>query len=399
MALTPDFDSYPITFSIAAVEPQSRCVTVTWSDGRVSRFHNIWLRDNCPCPGCVHQVTKEQTFELVAVAPDIRPTAATVGPDGSLLVSWPDLHDSEFHAGWLRAHDYGDDARAERARVTETWDATLGEPPTFDAPSVLVDDDALYEWLQAFEQFGMTRLRNLAVNEDALPQLAARVGIVRDTNFGIFWDVWSETNPVTNANTALPLPPHVDLPTREYQPGVQFLHCLENEALGGDSIVLDGFRLAEQLRAESADDYEILTTVPWNWANRATSTDHRWTSPLLVTGRDGSLLEVRVGNWLRAPLDLAFDEVEAAYAAYRRLFEMTYRLDLQLRFRLEPGDVNVFDNRRILHARSEFTDVGGRRHLRGCYSERDEVRSRLRILERAKRADLVASTPSAASAL
>ncbi len=396
MAITPDFDSYPIDFSIRSTEIGPSWVELTWSDSRVSRFHNIWLRDNCPCPECVHQGTKEQTFELVAVPPSVHPVAVSLAGDGSLVVVWSnDGHSSEFHAGWLRSNCYSAQARAERVALTTTWDgSTWSVPPTFDGPAVLTDDAALYEWLVALRRYGVTRLRNVPCTDEAIGEVAGRIGIIRETNFGVLWDVWSEPNPVTNANTALPLPPHVDLPTREYQPGLQFLHCIANEAIGGDSILVDGFRIAELLRAESPNDYEILTTVPWSWSNRATTTDYRWRSPVIVTAPDGTVTEMRVGNWLRAPLDVPFEQVESAYNAYRRLFETTYRTDLQLRFRFEPGDLIAFDNRRALHARSEFTEVGGRRHLRGCYTERDELHSRLRMLERAMRERRVAQDSS-----
>jgi gamma-butyrobetaine dioxygenase len=392
VASTPDFDSFPIDQSIAAVDLQHAWIAVTWSDGRISRFHHIWLRDNCPCDACVHQVTKEQMFELVTVPADIHPLSATVGGDGSLAIEWAeDAHHSEMHAGWLRANAYDDDSRAERATAPITWDgSSFAVPPTFDGPAVLTDDDALLDWLTALSTYGVSRVRNLPTTETAIGDLVGRIGIVRETNFGLLWDVRSEPNPITNANTSLPLPPHVDLPTREYQPGLQFLHCLVNETEGGDNILLDGFRIAELLREESPEDYAVLTTVPWDWANRSRTSDYRWRSPLIVTHSDGSLKEVRVGNWLRSALDLPFDQVESAYRAYRRLFEMTYRADLELRFRLEPGDVMAFDNRRALHARSEFTDMSGRRHLRGAYSERDELHSRIRVLQRARRARRVA---------
>jgi gamma-butyrobetaine dioxygenase len=139
------------------------------------------------------------------------------------------------------------------------------------------------------------------------------------------------------------------------------------------------------LREESPEDFAVLTTLPWNWANRSKTSDYRWRSPLIVTNPDGTFKEVRVGNWLRMAVDLPFEQIEAAYRAYRTLFEMTYRADLQVRFRLDAGDAMVFDNRRALHARSEFTEMSGRRHLRGAYSERDELHSRLRMLERAMR--------------
>ena len=60
--------------------------------------------------------------------------------------------------------------------------------------------------------------------------------------------------------------------------------------------------------------------------------------------------------------------------------------EFALRFSYAPGDMVIFDNRRLLHARDAF-DVGqgGRRWLQGCYLERDEARSRLRMLRRAHR--------------
>jgi gamma-butyrobetaine dioxygenase len=394
VALTPDFDTYPIDFALESVSVEPRWLVVVWSDDRTSLFHHIWLRDNCPCELCVHQVTKEQTFELVTVSPEVRPQAAAIDDTGSLAVTWADDgHQSRFHTGWLRANCYSDEARAERLVTTRTWDSsTFSGPPTFDGSAVMSDDRALYEWLRALATYGISLVRGLPCTEAAVGDLVGRIGIVRETNFGVLWDVKSEPNPITNANTALPLPPHVDLPTREYQPGLQFLHCLVNETEGGDNILVDGYRIAGLLRDESPEDYETLTTVPWNWANRSKTSDYRWRSPLIVTDADGTLREVRVGNWLRAPLDVPFDQVEAAYRAYRRLFEMTYRADLQVRFRLDAGDAMVFDNRRALHARSEFTEMSGRRHLRGAYSERDELHSRLRLLERAMRQQRVGTS-------
>ncbi len=392
MALTPDFDTYPVEFTIATVEVQPAAVEVGWSDGRISRFHHIWLRDNCPCAECVHQITKEQMFELVAVSPDIHPTSASIGPDGSLDLSWIEdgepskIHRSEIHPGWLRANCYSTEARNERRSDQILWDTTtFREPPTFDGVAIMNDNDALLEWLIALRTYGVSRVQNVPCEVDAIGELVARIGFLRETNFGVIWDVKSEPNPITNANTALPLPPHVDLPTREYQPGLQFLHCIVNETVGGENVLVDGFRIAEILRNDHPDDYRVLTTVEWQWANRSTTSDYRFTSPLIVTNSDGSIKEVRVGNWLRGPLDVPFETVEAAYRAYRRLFELTYRADLQVRFRLAPGEVMAFDNRRALHARGEFVDMNGRRFLRGCYSERDELYSRIRMLQRGRR--------------
>jgi gamma-butyrobetaine dioxygenase len=401
MAFTPDFDSHPIEATITSAVPLAGWVEVVWSDGRASRFHHIWLRDNCPCEQCVHPVTREQMFEIISVPADLRPQRVWVDEEGSLAIAWPAVsdvpaHESHIHPGWLRRHAYDDASRQERSLEPVTWDAsTMPEPPTFDGRAIMEDDDALYEWLVALRTWGVSVVQNVPCEVDAIADLVARIGIVRETNFGVLWDVRSEPDPISNANTSLALPPHVDLPTREYQPGLQFLHCIVNETEGGENILVDGFRIAERIRAISPADYAILTTVPFQWANRSATSDYRWDAPIIVTNADGSLREVRVGNWLRAPLDVPFGVVEAAYAAYRRLFELTRADDLQLRFRLQPGEVMAFDNRRALHARGAFTDMSGRRFLRGCYSERDELMSRLRMIERERRACREAGAVSA----
>jgi gamma-butyrobetaine dioxygenase len=393
---TPDFDIYPLEPSVTDAVNAARWVEVSWADGASARFHHVWLRDNCACEQCVHPITKEQTFELVS-APAINPARAAVATaDGALEVVWAsDGHRSRYHPGWLRAHCY-DGVAADGDDGPVVWDgSTPGVPPTFDGPALLADDDALLEWLVALRAFGVSRLRGVPTGHDVVGDVARRVGIVRETNFGVLWDVRSEPEPITNANTPLSLPPHVDLATREYQPGLQFLHCIENSAIGGEGVYLDGFRVAQILRDEHPDDFRVLTSVPWQWANRSKITDYRWSSTPIVLDRFGTVVEVRVGNWLRAPLAAAFSEVEAAYAAYRRLFELTYRDDLAIRVSFTAGDLLAFDNRRILHGRDAYAMGDGGRWLRGCYSERDELDSRIRILERARRMSRVLAVRSA----
>jgi gamma-butyrobetaine dioxygenase len=47
---------------------------------------------------------------------------------------------------------------------------------------------------------------------------------------------------------------------------------------------------------------------------------------------------------------------------------------------MEPGECVIFDNRRILHARTAF--AGGERWLRGAYLDDDPYLSKMRVLER-----------------
>jgi gamma-butyrobetaine dioxygenase len=42
----------------------------------------------------------------------------------------------------------------------------------------------------------------------------------------------------------------------------------------------------------------------------------------------------------------------------------------------------MFDNNRVLHGRTGFDPEEGRRHLQGCYIDRDGPRSHYRVLSR-----------------
>lgn len=73
--------------------------------------------------------------------------------------------------------------------------------------------------------------------------------------------------------------------------------------------------------------------------------------------------------------------LEEFYAAYRLFAELLERPELRLDFRLAPGDCLVFDNTRLLHARTAFAESGGR-HLQGAYADIDGLLSALAVLRR-----------------
>lgn len=65
--------------------------------------------------------------------------------------------------------------------------------------------------LQHRSEYGLARLRAVPCEVDAVERIAARIGIVRESNFGRTFDVRSEAEPDSNANTSNALLPHTDL--------------------------------------------------------------------------------------------------------------------------------------------------------------------------------------------
>ena len=65
------------------------------------------------------------------------------------------------------------------------------------------------------------------------------------------------------------------------------------------------------------------------------------------------------------------------YAALKRLFGMMYDDKYHMHYTLQAGEVFVFDNARVMHARMPFT---GHRHVRLMHVATDEFDSRWRQL-------------------
>jgi gamma-butyrobetaine dioxygenase len=379
-----DYRTYPLISPLLRATLAPDRVEVTWADQRHSPFHHLWLRDNCPCPQCVYSVTREQTFEIADVPENLQPLSVEVDPEGALHVQWDDGHESRFDPGWLRAHAYDEASRAEQRVIRATkrrWLAGL-ELPVFEYEAVMEDPKALLDWLLAVRDIGLTQVRGVPTVPGSLTTLAQRISFIRESNFGVLFNVQSRADADSNAYTAFNLPLHTDLPTRELQPGLQFLHCLVNDAKGGDSRFVDGFAIAQTLRHEDLDAYRLLCEIPVEFRNKDRHSDYRCRAPVIALDALGEVAEIRMANFLRGPLNLPPELMLPYYRAYRRFIEMTREARFQFRQRLEAGQLWCFDNRRTLHARDAFDPASGARHFQGCYVDRDELLSRIWVLQR-----------------
>ena len=86
----------PIPVKIDLDEGGSR-VVVTWQDGRMLAHRAFELRAECPCAGCVDEVTGERTLRRENVDPGVR--AVEVGRVGryALRFQWSDGHNTGIY--------------------------------------------------------------------------------------------------------------------------------------------------------------------------------------------------------------------------------------------------------------------------------------------------------------
>ncbi len=75
-------------------------------------------------------------------------------------------------------------------------------------------------------------------------------------------------------------------------------------------------------------------------------------------------------------------EMSAFYETRKLFAELIYSTQNTVEFKLEPGQLAMFDNYRVLHGRRAFDASEGERHMRQAYMDRDTVSSRQKVLMR-----------------
>ncbi|MFC2966804.1 TauD/TfdA family dioxygenase [Acidimangrovimonas pyrenivorans] len=366
----------------ATLSAGPEALEIRWSDGTTGTFPYLWLRDTDPAG--FHPQTGERVFDLTSVPLDIAPERAEIERD-TLVVSWPDQSgESRFDLGWIKANRPGR-PRPDPAEVAPVvWRSGLGAQniPRAAAEQVLASEAALADWLRATKCYGLSIVDGLADTVEAGMAIARRAGHLRETNFGLTFEVVSKPDPNNLAYTSIALPLHTDLTNQELPPGYQFLHCLANEAQGGGSVFCDGKAVAEDLRAEDPDAFEILSTVSVPFRFHDAQTDIRSRKTVIELDRDGGVSEICFNAHLADILDLPATQMPAYYRAYRAFMARTRAPAYAVTLKLTGGEMVVFDNRRVLHGRTAFDPSTGFRHLHGCYVDRGEWDSRLRVLSR-----------------
>ncbi|WP_419841240.1 TauD/TfdA family dioxygenase [Candidatus Poriferisodalis sp.] len=382
--LTPDHYAYPWTaLASASLTPRGTAL-VSWPDGATLECHPMWLRENAPGPGGIDPVTRECELDPAHLHAGLSLSRICLD-NGALAVTFePERRNAAFHPGWLR--HVADLMHLPFAAVPPAvpWTAhEHAEPVTHDGPRVLGDGAALTAALCDLARYGLIRLQRCGTAPDALARVAGLIGAMRDSNFGLTWHVDVDITPTSLANTGQRLTPHTDLPTREVPPGLQMLHCVENSVDGGWSTMADGLAIAEHLSQCEPDAFEALTTLEWVFFNRSPEHDHRWQGPVIDAG-DGRLpCTYRAFHPVRAFPAMPVADMDRAYAALRLLSMTAGSQRFQLRYPFRPGDIVIFDNRRVLHGRDAFEPrAGARRRLIGTYMDTDELYSRLRVLLR-----------------
>lgn len=391
---------------------------------------SVWLRDSCQSAESIDHHTHQRLYDGLFGSGELTPPVVRDArlSGGTLLVDWRDEQSpSEYPLGWLEQqieHNRSADIVPRLPPAAPagpgvsvhddiaTWDAADwadGAFPSADFAAVMECDAACLDWLQKIRRHGFCLLHGCptgaAFDDAEVSRVAKRAAsYVRESIFGGVWRFgpsdaaaadYAHTDHGSNADTAyttIGLPSHTDGCYVYDPPGLQMLHCVRQDATGGDNGLVDGFRCVRLLSERAPDALRVLQSFAFQFRYRdeAEGVDLRNETPAIVTDLRGRLKQVRFNNCDRCVLPI--ETPAEVYEAWNELSCVIKQPAQMLSLSLRPGTTLIFDNWRLLHSRTAFRGV---REMRGCYMNMEDFHSRLHHLRDAVRGRRAAAAPAA----
>eukprot|EP00038_Savillea_parva_P018706 m.25149 g.25149 ORF g.25149 m.25149 type:complete len:519 (+) comp4214_c0_seq1:75-1631(+) len=360
IAIEPRLYAPPCPATTVRVTSDGTALTVTWaSDGTQSTYSSTWLA--------------QRTVPLLPPMPPTPPTIPCAG------------HPATESSTSTKSVPASTTPHSTPYTTTETL-------PTMAWDTVMGSDVGQLAWLDALAVHGCCLLTQCPHVGGTVLDLANAISRPQATIYGTgVFDVVSVPKPINIAYSPLGLPLHQDLVYYESPPGLQFLHCLDfaDTVQGGESTLLDSVGLLEDFRHSHPHHFATLCQVPalfqkihYEREEPVHMTYHR---PIISVNPWGRVTQMTWSPPFEGPLpNYGPDTTAAYYAAYCALTEAIEQSPRTLEFRLRPGDMITFNNRRTLHGRRAFSSLEKttpRRHLQGTYVNIDDFKSKRLVLQ------------------
>jgi gamma-butyrobetaine dioxygenase len=372
--------------NISKVSANKSSLDVLWNDGEKSNFNYLWLRDNCPTAH--DKDSRHRMFNILNVSENIKAKDFKINEDGKLMIEWSEGgHISYYEPKWLRENCYTLKSKKKYISPYKLWNSLLQNnlsSISVEHDEIMSSEKGLIKWLEILHHKGIAIVRNTPVEKESAFPVLNRISHTRETFFKTPFEVINIPKPNNSAYSAHALRNHMDLPWFETPPGYQFLHCLINSAEGGDSSAVDGFAVVDFLRKNEKEIFETLVNVPLKFKDKDYTQEsiRGFHAPAISLTKDKDYNDIRFSVATMDALDCHPDIMDKVYKAHHRFGNLLHDDKFQIKFRLNPGDIFSFNNRRVLHGRTAFDPNSGHRHLQGYYIERDEILGRLNYLKK-----------------
>lgn len=225
-------------------------------------------------------------------------------------------------------------------------------------------------------QYGLAKIVGVPLERNQVLNVTCSLAYDRPTGYGRVFDVTIEPTEERNlAYSSLEFDLHSDLTYRETSPGVQLLHCIRNSTAGGLSYFSDAFNAAQIMREIYPHLFQVLTHFPVTFIIRDPyrNMNFRKHKTIINLDQEGELEEVYYSPFMLPPVG-HIEDVKLFYLAIDRFTKLLQSEENKFVTKMEPGELFMFHNRRVLHGRSAYDPSDNQRFLQGCYMDWDEIK-------------------------
>ncbi|MDC1447401.1 trimethyllysine dioxygenase [Candidatus Thioglobus sp.] len=365
---------------IKATESLNDGLKVLWDNGSSSLFPWLWLRDHSESNADLHPDSKQRQIDVFTNMPNNSVDKVILDKNSKyVLINWLDGSESSLSFDLLESISEPSNPQENAMSSPIIWNSPdeITSFPEITYKEVM-SDQGIKTWLLHIQRVGFALVTESPATPEATKTLMERMAYIRNSIFGGFsvWDNKLES-PDDTAFTSLSIEPHTDGTYVNDAPGLQTLHCIKKDSVGGENQLVDGLAIAEKMRNEYPDAFNTLCSVnvPGRYIKPDTYLEaHR---PLFRINDNGDIIQVSFNNHDRAPFRLENEHMIKFYDAYKIFHNLANDSSRQFEFMLNPGKVLTFDNWRLLHARSSLI---GYRQLCGGYHNREDFESKLRLI-------------------
>ena len=350
-------------------------IKILFSDKTEDSFLNIWLRDHAKDEKSWDIRSNQRKIFTAKIDPKLHIKNAEIKDNGnSIDILWSDLskvinYSYQFFLDNLSI-------KKNKKQNLIIWTNKDLDQTIYINFDEAISNDGFKSLLDKLYKYGFAVIQNCKTEMSSVEKIAKKIGYVRESIFGGLWSFESDKDMADSAYTQDELRPHTDSTYSNDAPGLQLLLCYHYKAYGGESIMVDGFKIAEKIKNEKNDIYDFLTNIEVTGQYIGDGVSLQATRPIFRLNSHRELIQVSFNNYDRAIFKMSEEKTKKFYEAIREFDLLANNKEYQWRRILKPGELLIFNNWRILHGRGSFN---GERKMLGCYINKEDFDSSCRI--------------------
>lgn len=249
----------------------------------------FWLRDHCRCPECYSFETHQRKFNVLDIPLDITSSQTKWLSDKELEVTCKfkyafrlcviylcnyflttkktgsDGHISKYQLDTLCAQQNGARKQEIISRNSiRLWNKNLIESAHYARVSLtdyLCNVDVTRSVVASLVKYGLAFIEKVPPNVQSTEMAVKQLFSVQKTLFGEMWSFNDNKDHSDSAYSKERLGAHTDNTYFNDAAGLQVLHCIHHSGSGGENLLVDGFKVLEELRENQKSSYERLCQI------------------------------------------------------------------------------------------------------------------------------------------